>query len=339
MLQFTDGFAVAGAQCLYPLTEPAPKSTPVRKKAREALRRENRTSNDRTESTPLLPAQAEEHDLSGEADLGVEPDPCFDFDFNDAIFSQPYMWPSLSFPPEEDNQPSSNEDKPSDNNSIHTSKHMDGWSIASAGGGVIFAGDPAPSALGSTKHDSDGELCVLPDISMMTELLEIFFAQYHKYLPCVHRTTLFHCIKQDRKALHRSPLMLSLLALASRFHRDTSIQSRSLEWLALAKRSWQQNAISTADPTTAIQAAVWILFQDILGADINEAWLFLGTACRFASMIGFDRMDSQNPPACPAALRPKDALEKETRRRAMWSLYTLDKVSQSVSKCVKHIMI
>lgn len=243
----------------------------------------------------------------------IDADPLSEFGVDDTFFSQPYMWPTVPFIfdswiPQNDHN--TNEFAPEATEQNHSSS-------------------VAPGVLPSLAADDlDGGL---PDSGTTKELLDIFFRDYHKYLPCLHRKSIFALIENDNAIHTRSSLLLALFAIASKTHRSQDVQSRRQEWLRQAKRLWHGSIASADNPTRHIQAAVWILFAEYTGASINESWLFLGTAIRYASLIGADRIDgvfAQNLPESLVSLR--GPVDIEERRRSVWALAVLDKKLSSL---------
>lgn len=113
--------------------------------------------------------------------------------------------------------------------------------------------------------------------------------------------------------------------MAAKAHHHHSIQARSVPWLAKARERFDASIKTLAHPTETLQAAVWIVFQAYVMADMSEMWVFLGKACRLANLLGYDRVDSTRVGTSPLAPAPRDEVEQEERRKTMWELFYLDR--------------
>lgn len=302
----------AGSRCFYPFVNstsgiaiPRSQESTTKKAPYEGLEAR------KTKSFDLdLPSTHHHQALTSVANSGsshVEAGLPPELDLNDIIFPQPYTWPTLPF---------------IFDSWIQNNEENVEVSVPQAGDRAN-AGDVALRSLPALASENIER--EPPDPSLVKELLDGFFQDYHKYLPCLHRKSIYDLIENDNSVSERSPLILALLAVAATSHKVKIIQELQQEWLQRAKRLWHVSVASTDNPTRNIQAAVYILFADILNANINESWLFLGTASRYASLMGADRIDCPNAPKpSDIAWRPNDSVDTEERRRSMWALRTID---------------
>lgn len=116
---------------------------------------------------------------------------------------------------------------------------------------------------------------LLPSVSHILELLDIFFNCYHNYLPCIHRKTLSERVKSRLESAQSSPLLWAVLAVAAPAHPNPHIQALQGRWLAKARSTFDTNLNSSTFPTQTLQAAVFIIFQAYISADLTDAWFFL----------------------------------------------------------------
>ena len=158
------------------------------------------------------------------------------------------------------------------------------------------------------------------------ELLDIFFTRYHPLLPCVHRERLVEIVKEERESAKASPLLWAILAVAAPWHPDPRLQALQDRWLARSRSVFDKSLINPTFPTQLLQAAVWIIFQTYVLAQVTEAWFFLSKSCRLATLLGADRIDcSRTKKLSIMAAQPRDAIELEEQRKAVWALFFLDR--------------
>lgn len=167
---------------------------------------------------------------------------------------------------------------------------------------------------------------ILPPPTHIAKLLDLFFSHYHHYLPCIHQRTFTNRVKTGLDSASSSPLLWVVLAVAVYAHPDSQLRALQHSWLARAHVCFDRNLESFSFPTQSLQSAVWITFHAYISADLTGAWFFLGKACRLASLIGFDRIDCvRSKIFTSGAAGPRDHLEREEQRKAVWALFFLDK--------------
>ena len=166
----------------------------------------------------------------------------------------------------------------------------------------------------------------LPPLDQITELFDVFFSSYHSYLPSIHQKTFLHCVTNRHDVAKSSPLFWVLLAVAVSDHPNPHLRAHRYRWLALAQSYLDRNITNCPFPTQYLQAAVWMVFQSYVSADLTAAWFFLGKTCRLANLLGFDRVDcTRVKRSVTMTAEPRDYIEKEERRKSMWALFFLDR--------------
>ncbi|KAL9005162.1 MAG: hypothetical protein Q9188_002036 [Gyalolechia gomerana] len=166
----------------------------------------------------------------------------------------------------------------------------------------------------------------LPSTYVTLELLDIFFVRYHSFLPCIHRKTLLDRVKQGGASIASNPLIWSILAVAAPGHSDHGVQVLQKKWLARARFLFDRNVCHTMLPTQSLQAAVWVGFQAWISANLTEAWFIVGKACQLANVLRLDQMDSpRSKQLISMTPRPRNAIEVEEQRKAMWSLLCMER--------------
>lgn len=173
----------------------------------------------------------------------------------------------------------------------------------------------------------EGKDFLLPPLPHTLELLDIFFTQYHHFLPCIHKKTFVERMRRQRELGHpQTPLLWILLAVAAPDHPSPHIRMHEETWMNRARTLFDEDLASLSFPTQLIQAAVWILFKSFILAAFTDAWLFLSKACRLASLLGFDCIDSSGARTFrPTVTGPRDATEIEEQRKTIWALFFFDR--------------
>ena len=186
---------------------------------------------------------------------------------------------------------------------------------------MIRARQPIPT---KPLHSLPSDNPTLPQ-DELHELIEIYFANYHQILPCIHRNTFIERVKRGGSP-ESDPLLWAVLAVAAPDHLNHNIQALQSRWLNHAKTLFDKDMDARIFPTRSLQAAVWIIFSAYVLANITEAWFFVGKACRLAQLLGFDRTDCERSNGLKSMVpRPRDAIEVEERRKTVWVLFYLDR--------------
>lgn len=177
---------------------------------------------------------------------------------------------------------------------------------------------------GSGKSSVPDDL--LPSTPVILEIVDIFFSEYHFFLPCIHQKTFVDRIKQGSASITSSPLLWTVLAVGSAAHHKYEVQALQKPWLSRARTLLDRSISHSTSPTQTLQTAVWMAFLAISFAELTDAWFLIGTACRLANLLRLDRMDSSRAKQlismCP---RPRHAIEVEEQRKAIWSLFLLER--------------
>ena len=157
------------------------------------------------------------------------------------------------------------------------------------------------------------------------DLLEVFFDDYHPFLPCIHHRTYINRVKSDTETAKSSPLFWALLSVAVSRHGQSYLRCLQPVLLARARSIFDRQSSQNACSIQTLQAAVWVVFQIYTSGDLTEAWLFLGKACRLAALLRLDRVDYDRAERSCLASRPQNYIEKEEQRKTVWTLFLLDR--------------
>lgn len=194
---------------------------------------------------------------------------------------------------------------------------MTGSSAAQTGTGLSTTTAESPGSLPPESFPLSTE--------NMVDLLEIFFADYHPFLPCIHHRTYLDHVKSDTETAKSSPLFWALLSVAVSRHGQSYLRCLQHIFLARARSIFDRQSSQIACSIQTLQAAVWVVFQTYTSGDLTEAWLFLGKACRLAALLRLDRIDHDRAERSYPALRPRNEIEKEEQRKTVWTLFLLDR--------------
>ncbi|KAI9848272.1 MAG: hypothetical protein M1837_000536 [Sclerophora amabilis] len=189
---------------------------------------------------------------------------------------------------------------------------------------TISQDEPAPSS-DSAELPSKGVKQTFPSRQMMQELVELFFSDIHKYLPCLHRSKFLADIDEEGALERPTALILSVLAAATSIHPDPGLKRNGADWNTQAKRMFDSAVTQGQFSLPNLQAAVWMIFYGFIVADMAEVWVLLGKAYRMACPLGFHQIDTKRTGVVGFARPPRTLEEKEERRRVMWALYLLDR--------------
>lgn len=169
----------------------------------------------------------------------------------------------------------------------------------------------------------------LPPQPRLRQLVDIFFQKYHHLLPCVHRKT-FEAELETSENLSENPLLFAILAVATAPDPDPTVSNQGSMWIDRATDLCDGNIRTLIEPLQTLQASIWISFHRFSSAYMSEMWTYLGKACRYVGVLGWNRIDSGRPQS-PFSPSPKSELEVEERRQTVWQLYLLDRVLSSLN--------
>jgi hypothetical protein len=193
--------------------------------------------------------------------------------------------------------------------------------------GSYTRSDKGNTTAATTPKSVVGRDAFLPSLSDIMELVDIFFSQYHFYMPCIHQKTFVDRVKRGSEfGQPPTALTWALLGVAAPDHPDPHIRLLGDSWIGRARTMVEESQINTMFPTQSLQASVWILFKAFIQADFTDAWLFLSKVCRLASLFGFDCIDSSKARRFrPTISGPRDNIEQEEQRKIMWILFFFDR--------------
>ncbi|GAA5897554.1 Zn(II)2Cys6 transcription factor [Sporobolomyces salmoneus] len=207
------------------------------------------------------------------------------------------------------------------------------------------------------KQQQDGELSTiwsaaeLPEIDLMVELANIYFATIHQHLPFLHRPRFLYTLRHP--ASLSSPPSLSLifavLAVAAAYHDSPQIRAQQTRWYNAARAKVEVAIQAGVRPSGGriasltvemVQALTLLALLEMGQSDHQRAFLSIGQAVRIAAMLGLHRMDedrlsercgtSGDKRLRPPALHelPIDGVLLEECRRTMCAVFVIDRFEQ-----------
>lgn len=196
-----------------------------------------------------------------------------------------------------------------------------------------FSAPQAESIFGKNA-DSSGDLPESLPLSpeKMFDLLQIFFADYHPFLPCIHHRTYLKNVKSDAEAAKSSPLLWAILSVAVSRQGQPNVRFLQYRFLTRAKCLFDRQHSQSDFSVQTLQAAVWIIFQAYASGDLTEAWLFLGKACRLAALLGLVQIDHDPAKRSYSVLRSQNKIDQEEKRKTVWTLFLLDRFISCLGK-------
>lgn len=164
----------------------------------------------------------------------------------------------------------------------------------------------------------------LPSGQDLEDLFDVFFERYHPLLPSIHQASFRKQYSQGLIDLNSDPLPWAIASVAAKSQTDQRRRQLCTAWLDKSISLFDANVGSLNHPQHTLQASVWIIFQCYVRAEMPDMWLWMGKACRLATLLGFDRIDATRGQS-PFAPAFSNELELEERRQAVWALYMLDR--------------
>lgn len=130
----------------------------------------------------------------------------------------------------------------------------------------------------------------MPETTTIHELVDLFFAHSHRQLYCIDRDMVLQGLDKDNIA--SNPLIWAIMVTAAPAHPKENIRSSQQGWRLITKILIDVNMCTAKDPLDTLQAAVWLVYHSYTVASMAKMLAILGSARRFASFLGWDRMDS-----------------------------------------------
>lgn len=168
----------------------------------------------------------------------------------------------------------------------------------------------------------------LPLQPLIKELFTLFFDKWHSMLPCLYKKRILSEIAPGGPLTRPNTLTFAILALAGYLHPNPGVKYASHKWAALGKECFDHAVLGGKFTMQAVQGGIYLCLRMFGLAQMSEMWMFLGMVWRMCLPLGFHQIDS----SLPAQLRgfipePRNELELEERRRTVWAVYILDRLT------------
>lgn len=166
----------------------------------------------------------------------------------------------------------------------------------------------------------------LPSPELMKVLFNLFFEKWHTILPFLYKKRVMEDIASKGPLTRPNTLTFAILALSGYLHPDAGVKAASSYWATLGKACFDR-AVSEGQFTMhAVQGGIYLCLRMFGLSQMSQMWIFLGSVWRMCSPLGLDRIDSNS------AFRgflpdPRNELEIEERRRTVWAIFILDRLS------------
>ncbi|KAK5995399.1 Citrinin biosynthesis transcriptional activator ctnR-like protein [Cladobotryum mycophilum] len=183
------------------------------------------------------------------------------------------------------------------------------------------ATDRSPTARGSNADPQ-----VLPPPSMLHELVEIYFAKIHPWIPILHQPS-FHASMQSADAPPSDIVLQAITAATIKFY---NVDSQTKEWYHQRCHDAVVLACMDRFSVESLQASIILAFNTIGNGRGPRSWSIVASATRIVEQLGLaveeeDAVENKLlnrigflPPA-------KNWTEAESLRRIFWCIFLMDR--------------
>jgi len=166
----------------------------------------------------------------------------------------------------------------------------------------------------------------LPSPELMKVLFNLFFDKWHTILPFLYRKRVMEEIASKGPLTQPNTLTFAILALSGYLHPDAGVKAASSYWATRGKACFDRAVGEGQFTVQAVQGGIYLCLRMFGLAQMSQMWIFLGSVWRMCSPLGLDRIDSNS--AFGGFLpEPRNELEIEERRRTVWAIFILDRLS------------
>lgn len=157
------------------------------------------------------------------------------------------------------------------------------------------------------------------------DIADQFFDRCHPLLPCINKKEFMDELENPQARNDPNVLMLAVLAVACMEQDDRETREAAPIFYNRAKQKFTAACTEGKYSVRNVQAACWMAMYLFMNARMAELWIHLGNAYRMACPLGLHQVDWKKDTHSGSAPLPKTERERESRRRVMWSLFTLDR--------------
>ena len=167
----------------------------------------------------------------------------------------------------------------------------------------------------------------LPSQELMEDLFNLFFEKWHTMLPCLYKKRVLSEIAPGCPLAQPNTLTFAILALAGYLHPKPGVKYASHKWAALGKECFDRAVMGGKFTRQAVQGGIYLCLRMFGLAQMSEMWMFLSTVWRMCLPLGLHQIDSSAPMVRGFIPEPRNELELEERRRTVWAVYILDRLT------------
>lgn len=160
-----------------------------------------------------------------------------------------------------------------------------------------------------------------PQTVLVLDLVELYFEHFHQYIPFLHKAEFKAAVAREQLQRYHPALLFAVISIAARMHFDPFVRASQQDWFMEAKLQYAITEDTPSLPLETIQAAACIIYAGMLNGDYSISWSLMPKAWRQVAGIGINIVDLDGKKRDP---RIAD-FQRESYRKLMWSLYTLDR--------------
>lgn len=171
----------------------------------------------------------------------------------------------------------------------------------------------------------------LPGSELTAKLFNVFFEKCHSTLPCLYKTRVMEDAVSDGLLTKPNTLTYAILSLAGYLDSDTGIKAASDQWASLAQERFHRGFVSGNYTMLNIQGGIYICLRMLGLGQFSELWMFMALVWRMCIPLGFNQIDRNVSGINPLLPQARSEQELEERRRTVWAIYILDRLSTAAS--------
>ncbi|KAK1848869.1 C6 transcription factor [Colletotrichum chrysophilum] len=192
---------------------------------------------------------------------------------------------------------------------------------------------PKENTRANAKLDSVFDDSLLPEADLVDNLVEIYFANIHPWIPMLHVRQFRERMLDPEQRPQLSTIFHAIVSLCARFSQDARLGSPE-EKTRYAKRCRQFVILNSMESFSVenLQALTIIAFDTIGSGRGPSAWSIVGSMTRTVEQLQLSVEDEDQPPASKRLIKRMEFLkpcrfwsEREERRRVFWNIFLMDR--------------
>ncbi|KAF9879358.1 hypothetical protein CkaCkLH20_02901 [Colletotrichum karsti] len=183
------------------------------------------------------------------------------------------------------------------------------------------------------KLDSVFDDSLLPEADLVDNLVEVYFANIHPWIPMLHVRQFRERMQDAEQRSQLITIFHAIVSLCARFSQDPRLGS-SEEKSRYAKRCRQFVILNSMESFSVenLQALTIIAFDTIGSGRGPSAWSIVGSMTRTVEQLQLSVEDEDQAPALKHLIKRMEFLppcrfwsEREERRRVFWNIFLMDR--------------